>query len=147
MNNNHLDQAIGFFMGEGAVKIGLQNQAKTGPSTHIAIAIGLRGDDGIILYSMKELFGGTVYEYTCPTPTGKVSTQTRWCLSKREDVYKFLLLCRKRCNFLRFHKMLDVEVGIRWCEWRNSQPHHGFDQTVGLQLRKELMSLHHFDYL
>jgi len=145
MNNNRINQLIGFFMGEGAVKIGLQHSHSGISSTHIALAIGLRGDDLDILYSLRDVVGGIVYQYDCPTPTGKISTQARWCLSKSEDVYKFLLLCREYCD-LPFKKMKDVEIGIQWCAWRMSNPHHGFDQSTGLRLREELMSLHRFNY-
>lgn len=141
MNTNFLSTCVGFFMGEGSIKLPIQKPAN---SVHIQLAIGVRGDDYDALGFFQDTFGGSLGRYPSPTPTGKMSSQARWSLNKTHEVLSFLMVL-KECE-IPFKKMQDVAIGIKFCEWRMSFGHRVGDWTYAFQLREKLMALHQFDY-
>ena len=45
-----------------------------------------------------------------------------------------------------FKKKADVELGLKFCEWRMSQGHFIQDWSFAYELRDELLRLHQFEY-
>lgn len=127
-------QFAGLFMGEGTA-----NLQKTNQGTIAArLSLVLRSDDAGVIYDIQNHLGGSVrVDHHGKNP------QHRWELGSLESI-------KRVCELLLEHtiipakKLREVEVVLRFAEWRMSQPLHGADFAYAHELLRELRELRVF---